>query len=163
MEPIMKYDRIFLDLEETIINSWQDQLLVNTQKVKDWLREIGATEVDIFSFAIYNERDQEIFVRQMKPFLERVLEVKINTWPSVIEMAVADTKETGIYWLRDSESLGIVEYINLRGKMYGFINYVRHMYPGLANVVLLDDVVPNTTMSFNDDNQSIHLVNVKKL
>lgn len=159
----MKFDRVFLDLEETVINNWHEQYLVNTLKVKDWLQSIEAKEVDIFSFAIYHDADKTKFVKEMKPFLERVLEVEINTWPSVIEMAIADTKETGDYWLRDSESLGIIEYINVRGKTYGFINYVRQVYRG-QNCVLLDDVVPDMTVTFdNEDPQTIQLVNVKKL
>lgn len=147
---------VFLDLEETIIDSWQSGLLVNVQVLREFLEKNNVTEIGIFSFAVYNDRDLEIFNRDHKPFIEKALNVTVTSCVTVEQMQKSDTKFTGIFF--DN----ISDFISVRGKKDAFINFVN------ANIkfdkaMLIDDVVPNMTIRFNDLNKEIELVNVLKL
>ena len=77
---------VFLDLEETIIESWHDPLLCNVDKIREILRNEETEDIHIFSFVISGNRDKEIFKERLKPFIEEVLGVRILTWPSVEEI-----------------------------------------------------------------------------
>jgi hypothetical protein len=158
------YDKVFLDLEETVIVSWHDRYFTNVQKVRDWLKEHQITEVGIFSFAIYNDADKEIFEKEIKVGLADAFGISITTWPSVLEMMKIDTKFTGDRWF-DPRSVGqgVTDYINTRGKQQGFINFANAMYPDARNIALLDDVVQDVTLTYRDTGRQIHLVNVDKL
>lgn len=158
------YDVVYLDLEETVINNWQEQFLVHTYDVRKWLREHDVAEVGIFSFAIHNSIDKVLFEKSLKADLERALEVKIVKWPSVIEMMEDDTRHTGDHWFQnDSPGFAVTEYINTRGKQNAFINYVDYRHEDAKNAVLLDDVVRNMTLTYHDLERSIHLVNVMSI
>lgn len=147
---------VFLDLEETIIDSWHSGLLVNVQVLRDFLEKNNVTEVGIFSFAVYNDRDLEIFNRDHKPFIERALNVTITSCVTVEQMMKKDTAFTGIFF--DNVS----DFISVRGKKDAFINFVNGNVK-FDKAMLIDDVVPNMTVRFNDLNKEIELVNVLKL
>jgi hypothetical protein len=60
------FDTIFLDLEDTVIESWHSPYYTNLQKVRKWLKDNAVTEVGIFSFAIHNDADKAVFDQQMR-------------------------------------------------------------------------------------------------
>jgi hypothetical protein len=158
------FDKVFLDLEDTVITNWRDQYYTNVQKVRTWLIENEIKEVGIFSFAIYDDADKTIFEKQLKVGLTDVFGIRITTWPSVLEMMDIDTRHTGDYW-RNESSIGtaVTEFINLRGKTQAFINFANEQFPDAKSIALLDDVVKNTIITYPDEQRTIHLVNVDKL
>lgn len=147
---------VFLDLEETIIDSWESGNLVNVQVIKDYLEKNNIKEVGIFSFAIYNDRDLDIFSRDHKTAIERVLNVTISTVISVEQMLKLDTAFTGLFF----ESVS--DFISIRGKKDAFINFVNGNVK-FDKAILIDDVVPNMSIKYHDVNAEIELVNVLKL
>jgi hypothetical protein len=153
---------IYLDLEETIIQSWHDPLLINVEKLRSWLHDHNAKKIHIFSFAIYNDRDSKLFEDSYKPMIERALQVEILTFPSIITMAKCDTEQTGQYWLRESESIGIIDYVNTRGKQDGFVKWAEFHHEGETSV-LIDDVVKNMMVSFWDSDTHIETINVNSI
>jgi hypothetical protein len=159
------FDAVFLDLEETVIESWHSPYYTNIQKVRKWLQDNHVTEAGIFSFAIYDDRDKQRFEAEMKAGLSDVLGIRITTWPSVLEMMAVDTKYTGTQWIMsaDTQSFDTTEYINLRGKQQGFINYAKATLPESSKVALIDDVIDNLTMTYHDTGMQIELVNVLTL
>ena len=48
---------LYLDLEQTVIDSWDSGLLINSTTVKDWLERLAVKEVSVFSFAVWNEQE----------------------------------------------------------------------------------------------------------
>ena len=48
----------FFDLEETIIRSWNDPILINKDRVTRFIEENGIKEITIFSAAIWHENDK---------------------------------------------------------------------------------------------------------
>lgn len=149
----------YIDLEQTILESWQDPLLINVSKIRDFLKERQITEVSIFSYAIYNDNDKRIFADQIKPNIERALGVTVMGWPSVQDMIREEKKYTGIVF---DQAYEVAEYIQLRGKKDGFINYVQGTCD-FETAILIDDVVPDLTLSHRFKGWSIELWNVDSL
>ena len=48
----------FFDLEDTIIDSWQNQTLVNVHKVRKYISDNNIKDVVIFSAAVWNDKDK---------------------------------------------------------------------------------------------------------
>lgn len=159
--------KLYLDLEETVISSWQDQVLVKSHKLEMLLAanpDIDRSDVRVFSFAIYNQKDKDEFARDIKPMLERRFGITITLWPSVAEMAEADQLLTGRRWL-DADSMGgldICEFIDLRGKAGAFMNWVLFHGVDGERYMLLDDVVPQHVLYDRKRDIQIDFVNVDR-
>lgn len=159
--------KLFLDLEDTVINNWAEALLVKTHKLQQLLAanpDIDRTDVTIFSFAIYNQKDKDEFERSMKPMLERTFGITCTAWPSVAEIAEADQLLTGCRWL-DAYTMGglyIHEFIAVRGKAGAFENWVWYHGVDGERYMLLDDVVPQRVIYDRKRDIQIDLVNVDK-
>lgn len=147
---------VFLDLEETVLNNWEDGLLVNIDKVSAWLDKLNVTKVHLFSFAVWNDKDKDRFNQEFKLPLEKALGVTFVDSPSVEDFMDADRQVTGVrldhLW----------EYCQVRGKVDGFRSWCKLNFDGQHNV-LLDDVVPNATWHNADSGLELQYVNVKDL
>ena len=102
---------LFLDLEETVIRSWDNPLFCNTDFILDVLKKENVKQVHIYSFAIYNDHDKEIFEKTMKAGLEQHLGVEILSWMSIKELmkkvffyngVVFDQNEFITVWVKSS-------------------------------------------------------------
>lgn len=147
---------VFLDLEETVINNWDEALLVNTTRVREWLESRKVRRVHLFSFAVWNQKDQERFHKEIKPFLTKALGVSFLDCPTVEDFLLADLKVTAVHW--DS----LHEFIATRGKVDAFRSWCKLHFDGKHNV-LLDDVVPNAVWENRDSGLKLEFVNVKEL
>lgn len=148
---------VFLDLEETIIHSWSDPRLMNAQKIRDFLHKNDANQVTIFSFAVWDDKDQDRFADDILPMIETALDVKVVLCPTVQDMMLADTKLTGVHWHGD-----VSEFIPIRGKHGAFHNWCMLNCVGKSSV-LIDDVVKNTFFIDHDSNTVVTTLNVNKL
>ena len=78
---------LFLDLEDTIItpvvDGWHNVELVNLEKIKVIIDIFKPDFVDVFSFAIHNDFESNMFSKTVRPHIERELNVKLNMIPSV--------------------------------------------------------------------------------
>ncbi len=146
---------IFFDLEETLILSWTDHYLCNRNKIIEFLDFYDIKEIHIFSFAIWNDDDKQHFNTEIKPFIEDNYKVCILSAPSVQEMRHSDTELTGIHY--DS----ITDYISIRGKVGAFENWVQAAVGLKRNHnILIDDVVPNKTITNRTVGYKIDYINV---
>lgn len=141
---------LYLDLEGTVLTSFDDALLMNVCRVQDFLDanpDLDRTDVRVFSFAIYNDKDKDQFVRTMKPMLERALGVTITSCPSLYDMALASQRLTGHRWIdQDTGDVDIHDYISIVGKVHAFEDYVNYHHAEGGRVVLVDDIVPSKTV-----------------
>ena len=146
---------VFLDLEETVIDDWYNQKLINHIELSQWLAQVNVDRVGIFSFAVSNERDVKTFTRDIKPRLEQELRCEIVE-DSVItcdEMFNASTVVTGLKYD------GWADFCTIKGKTGAFADWVQsECGPGLY--VLVDDVVGDTVTHVADRLQSIVTINV---
>ena len=150
---------VFLDLEQTIIASFDDPFLINVQSIKQFLQDRNVTEVGIYSFAIWDQKDQHTFETHIKPTIELALGITVKTWPTLQDFVRADREYTGIRFDPEFETH---EFIQLRGKKDGFLHYVQHKY-NFKKAILIDDVVPNLTIIDRDRDRTIELWNVDRL
>ena len=146
---------VFLDLEQTVITSWDEGLLLNATKVREFLAEQNVTNFTVFSFAVWDDKDKVNFERLHRRGLERALDCKVAACPSVEDFMQADTELTGVHF--DS----LTDFISIRGKVGAFTNWVR--FKGLGNSVLVDDVVPNIDIVNRDSGAVTRFVNVDSL
>lgn len=149
--------KIFLDLEETIIESWQNPLLMNVQKLREWIdeRRNFIDSVGVFSFAIWNETDRtEFVVSGMQEDIERALGIKITEILTVPQIC----KE--VFW-KSGTVMSVNEFITIWGKQRAFIDWSLLTQSG--HVVLIDDVVQNLEIIDHDRALRINLINVNKM
>ncbi|RWZ87281.1 MAG: hypothetical protein EO766_12210 [Hydrotalea sp. AMD] len=147
---------VWLDLEETIIDDWDNGLLVNHGKIKRWLDNRNITELRIWSFAIHNDADKKVFDFHMKEIIERVLDRPIIEVLSVEEMCQKISKTEKTHY--DD----ISDFIQMNGKMWSFIKFCLG-HKQNKHLVLIDDCVPNMRIDEFDKKLIIELVKVQTL
>jgi hypothetical protein len=158
---------LYLDLEGTVITSWEDQLLMNASRVRDFIDanpDLDRKDVRAFSFAIYNDKDKDTFVQCIKPMLERVFDVTITQWPSLYDMAAASQKLSGHRWIdQDTGNVDMHDYISIVGKVNAFEDWANYHHGGGGDVVLVDDIVPTKTVLNHTLGLQVDYINVKDL
>jgi hypothetical protein len=149
---------VFLDLEETLIDAWDSAkpMLTNITAIRNRLKVQKISAVQIFSFAIHHERDQDWFTKTMQADLEKRLGVTISRVISMVEMKAADEKFRGCR-LDDLSELTL-----LRGKEGAFESWASLMHPGDQST-LIDDVVANRSIHNHDTDTHIEFTNVRKV
>jgi hypothetical protein len=149
--------RVFLDLEETVIDSWDSGLLTNVSRIQSFLKEQDASSVTIFSFAVWNAGDQKTFEARLRAPLETALGCRIDSCPSVADFMAVDASVTGVHWGND-----LCEFVSMRGKFGSFMSWCRQHHP-TENCVLVDDVVQNIDVVNRDTSTVIRFLNVGAL
>jgi hypothetical protein len=147
--------KVFLDLEETIINSWNDKLFLHhVDKIRKWLDKNEIKEIHIWSFAIWDESDKQHFVTsRLMEDIETALGRPIISYYSVEEMQTkVEYYEGMIYDCR-------TEFMQINGKRWSFIKYCLGSHKD-CECILIDDAVPNQTLIDHDKNLTIQLINV---
>jgi len=143
---------LFLDLEETVIQSWDNPIFCNTDFILDILKQEQVKQVHIFSFAIYNDRDKKIFENTMKSGLEQHLGVEILSWVSIKELIEKIFNHTNTLFDEN-------ELITLWGKVRSFHDFCSSEFNNIE-CILVDDVVPNSRFDLFDKNLSIRTIRV---
>lgn len=148
--------RVFLDLEETVIDNWDNGMLVNSTHIREFLSAMGVASFTVFSFAIENEISKAIFEKNHRPFIEQALDCKVALCPSIRDFQTNDTLVTGTFFNT------MTDFILIRGKEGAFINWCRNKHPD-ENCVLVDDTVKNIDVIDRDTGQIIRFINVATL
>lgn len=146
---------VYLDLEETVIRSMSNPILCNIDWIKQLLSKEQVTEVHIFSFALLNRFDQDVFAVNIKAGLEKVLGVRIRSCPSIQQINKVIRSFTG-FVVEDWE------FTNHYDKLRAFHDYCRATHDD-SDCLLVDDVVPNSTFSLPDKNLLIRTMKAPTL
>lgn len=147
---------VWIDLEATIITNWHDGLLILPQisNIRRWLNFRSVSEINIWSFAIWNDADKKEFVSSgMKDSIERILSRPIILYPSIEEMKHFVHAYESIQY--DSRT----EFIQLNGKLWSFVKFCLGNRTN-KHMVLIDDAVPNMTIHKPDINLTIESIKV---
>jgi len=144
--------KVFWDLEETCLTSWEEGLLCNVSKLREWVADNHVTEVTVFSAAVYDERDKEVFNRDFKQMLESAFGVTVVDCLTYDDVRKVVCKEHRM-------QLDLHEFISLWGKQRGFHDYCMTTMTD-CTAVLVDDCVGNMTTVFHDKNLTVELVRV---
>jgi hypothetical protein len=140
---------LFLDLEKTIIYSWYDPVIINEDRITRIIRSIKPDKIGIYSFAIYNNDDLELFYKTIQPEIETTFHIKIE---SDLTYTVEEMVET-ILQRNDTD---IRKFIQEYGKQKSFSEFIKRKYKE-GHFVLLDDLVDNTETLVG--NLSIQFIN----
>lgn len=126
---------VFLDLEETVIESWDNPLFINARKIRSFLRQRGVSEISIFSFAIHNQKDKDDFNNHLKSNLQDLLGVTIRPVQSLEDFcAIIRRGHGGAVW--EPFELGLVW-----GKFRSFVDVCTSVAPRGSVNILIDDMV----------------------
>lgn len=148
---------VFLDLEGTIIDTWDNHEMGNIQKVRQWLKNENVKAAGIFSFAVDNEKDKADFKNAFVfKALEEALGVMFTRIVTVEEVRHAIMMKNRVK-LED-----LWEVKQLWGKERGFIDFCFQHFND-CECVLLDDLVNDMTVTFTRKNLTVRTVNVDDL
>lgn len=128
----------YLDLEETVIDSFEECNLVNKDFILELLAREQPTRVNIFSFALGEKKDLTKFSETVKPYLERELGIKIHFAWSVQDIRRTVLDRQGVVFT-DSE------FTSIWGKLRAFQDFCMATEAG-CDCFLVDDTVPETTL-----------------
>jgi hypothetical protein len=151
----MTPNRHYWDLEGTVIDNWDSQQLCNVHEVRRYVAANNITDVTIFSFAIWDEKDVATFHRELEPMLVDAFGVKF-----VNVLSAEYVRKVVLKHMRAHFDLN--DFLCLWGKNRGFIEYCEAGLTG-GTVTLLDDQVPNVTHINHDRELTMKLVNVNTL
>lgn len=133
---------LFLDLEKTIIHSWDDPMIVNEERVTNKIRSINPDKIGIYSYAIYDRKDLTIFQSTIQEDLENTFQIKIDPTLLVTVEEIADT----VKQLKNSD---VRTFIQQYGKQKSFSEFIKQKYK-VGKFILLDDLVENTEIIEGD-------------
>ena len=151
---------IWFDLEETIIKDLEHIEIINFEKIKEIIKTHvnSNTEVSfgIFSFAIWDEKDISHFENIIKPFIEKVFNIKIEFYPSKNEMF--NVIKAGL-----KKSFDFMDFNDFWNKSTAFIDFIKFSPLELNkfNHFFFDDMVTNCSLKF--DTFSIHILNIDQV
>ena len=151
---------LFLDLEDTVIDNWSNGYYanaVNTVRVRNIIKAVRPTEVRLFSYAVYNKSDVDMFNTVFREWLEDLLGIKFEDDIFCVGDLFQMCKQDGVFY----ES--IHDCMSLLGKAHGFQRFIE-MSPKYKDCVitLVDDVVTNKTLLYHDRNMIVNYIDVNK-
>ena len=156
----------FLDLEETLVVSWSNHMIVNEPQVRSFLegerRLVGISdeaplEVELFSFAVGGDRDRDEFNSLLGPWLEEKYNIKFTQVHTCAEMAKVVSRYMNVVFD------GPYEAISILGKGRLFFEFVKAqmLVRDIKSASLLDDVVQTCSLVIHKGNKEIRLIRVE--
>lgn len=146
----------YFDLEETLITSWVDTLLCNKEKVEAFIKQHNVKEVHIFSAAIWDDYDKNIFEKNLKGWLEGVYNISIVSWPSMKDVWARTNWKT-------TKFDNVSEFITLIGKKRMFEDWCKLMHHRDSHCILLDDSFEEESLINKVHNTIIEVVDINKV
>lgn len=155
-------NKVFLDLEDTIIDTWDSGNLRNVLRIKGWLdtQPAPVEELRIFSFAIWNDAHKDHFNTHMRKGIEEALERPIVEWLSVEEMAAMAQARTGLNWTQDITDT--LDFMQIMGK-HGAFKEVCLYRERDCTCTLIDDAIPYQMIVDYDLNLCINLLPIQNI
>lgn len=136
---------LFLDLENTILtpnfSGWQDCELINIDKIIKFINNNNITVVNIFSFALHNNQDKELFIIHCRELIESAIKHHLNLIPTVNEQIIpfcCNQKN------RHNKNMTFQELCRFWGKDLSFILFLKEFYKNnktSQQIFFLDDAI----------------------
>ena len=151
-----------------MVNGWFNTELINTQKIKDVLASFQPHSINVFSFAIWDQRQLDGFNRGTREMIERKFGIQFNLVLTVdddiiptccrqmgIEPSTVDFNEMSAFWSKQGAFRLCMRH--------HATNHRRHNPSLPLHVLLLDDVVYNERMVWPDLQTTIEQRNIDQL
>jgi len=143
-------DILFLDLEATVIESWEVPVLVNISKITQILHKLSPRKIGIFSFAIWSDDDLHTFNRIIRPNIERELCISISDDLIPTKRSIhKKIKEEGKEVFLAKDFISFDDFTELWSKDRAFIDWCRASFTD-KRIILLDDIVTTCKLEFPD-------------
>lgn len=144
---------LYLDLEGTIIDLWDSETdAVRNQQIYDIMHSVEWHSINIFSFAIDNGIDEDIFNIRWRPQLEKIYDKPFDN--------IITTRMVCMEVINGCDGVA-QHYVKCRiGKETSFIKYMNNAaHPG-DECVLIDDLVTTSYMHNLERNVLVKMLNV---
>lgn len=133
----------WLDLEETVIKSWDEPFLINIQKIKDLIVQTECQNFGIFSFAIWDDNDKKFALTHFVPMIEDTFGIKISEIPTKIELFKSIK-------MSKNKQFDFDDFNDFWNKENAFVDWIRATHTGTH--ILIDDMVEDCEMCFHGCN-----------
>jgi hypothetical protein len=144
--------KLYLDLEDTIVDNWDDFLFLPSkcEKIRNFIKDHEISDITIFSFAIDDGKDVDIFINQHKADVERFIDAEITNIVPVSDIINV------LYRSLHPSKYAVKSF----GKQQVFLNYIDWVMDDNCDYVLIDDMVANVTVKHHDSNNIVSLINI---
>lgn len=160
---------LFLDLEDTIITpvmeGWFRTEMINIEKTRAIINQFKPDAVHIFSFAIHNSHELDLFNQGTKEMIEKTLGIKLHACPTTDDIIFIASKVMGL-----SIPVEFIEARDFWGKQETFRLNLRHIFKsqatndsGVVEVLFLDDDVFNEEFNWPDLKIKGQIANIDNL
>lgn len=145
----------YFDLEETLISSFNNPVLVNENAVEDYILANDIKEISIFSAAISDTRDKGRFIEKIQPLILERYDITIPFNKIIMLQEVVDSfmENMGV-------SLDVAEMLCFYGKDGSFHKYCKFVHEKDTHCILLDDSYENQSFISKDRNSVSEIVNI---
>ena len=158
---------LFLDLEDTIITpafeGWHLCELINVEKIKAFIAHHNIEVVSLFSFAIHNQREKELFIKHNRVMIENALGIKIFEIPTMDDHIIpACCREKGIH----QSTLDFGDVVAFWSKDISFILFLKDKFKTNKyehEIFFLDDAISDMNFSFPKQNFTAQCFNIDQL
>jgi hypothetical protein len=145
---------LFLDLEETLIESWTQPTLIIDKiiTIKNFCKENKITKATMFSLAICNEKEKEEFDFRLKQLLENCLEISLDV--VLLDLVF---KEIIIKRGIIAEPHEFCDIFIFNMKEQPFLEWISLKDDKNKEFILFDDMISNKDILLRDKNIKITL------
>lgn len=147
----------FFDLEETLINEWGEFFIVNEKKVSKFIKTLpNNTEFGLFSFAVYNQKDLDLFNKEHKDFIQNVFGFKFDdNLLFTVEDIISNIKK-----IKKTLKFDFKDFFDFFDKESSFSLMSKLNEFKNCHLILVDDLVNNIELFNKDLNVKVTFINV---
>ena len=154
---------LFLDLEQTIISSWNDPHIINAKAIRDHIEHSNYDEFSIFSFAVYHNEDRHTCINHpdFVPKIARCLDIQINVEyiPTIEELRILLCRQFNLPPGRVDRD----DFFCFSNKDTAFFNYCRQSFKDCECTLIDDAIWDETVVSIASKNLVMRTINVLSL
>lgn len=158
---------LFLDLEDTIITpafeGWHLCELINVDKINAFIKHHNIELINIFSFAIHNQREKELFIKHNRAMIENALGMPLFEIPTMDDQIIPHCcKQKGIH----ITTLDFADVVSFWSKDISFILFLKEKYKNNQHpheIFFLDDAIDDMNFSFPKLNFTAQCFNIDTL
>lgn len=151
---------VLFDLEETLVNNWDDFLVVNQHSVNNFLSTLPKNCLyGLFSWAVWNQTDLVRLVNEEQEYLENNFDFKFDE-------NLLFTTEDHVDMVKESDpSLDFTfkDFFNLYNKETAMLALMKLPFFNNTHLYLVDDTVENLEFFSKENNCKLSLVKVQTL
>ena len=155
--------RIFFDLEETVIDSFMDdERFINLAQMRNFIKDRNIKKVEIFSRALWEEKERDHFNRRIRKNFPIVLNIEVIGKPIINpELMKMITKQKRI------STMSRGDFFDFFGKQDSFMLMVEYLIDYKqckdTHFVLVDDMVKTMNVEYVHRNVTVEIINVRDI